>query len=138
MQTHKKRQGMVVQGVFPPFPFACHEESKSSGLSSASLFEGQSVDRSRIVAPPPPSLLRRNTTPSSPMINGYGSPTGGHRVSFSLQCNENNAQQRGSVEVKTKVINLPWTDVRGSSAAYTGEVSELFQPHGSGGICQYD
>jgi hypothetical protein len=124
---------MVVQGVFPHLPFASYNESKSSGLSSSS---GQNnVDSARIVAPQSP-LLRRNTA-SSPTING--SSTGAHRVSFSLHGNDNNAQQCGSIkEDKTRVINLPWTDVRGSSAAYTGEVSELIQPHGFGFLVYHD
>jgi hypothetical protein len=36
------------------------------------------------------------------------------------------------------VINLPWTDARGSLAAYTGEVSELIQPHGFGFLVYHD
>ncbi|KAL3802510.1 hypothetical protein HJC23_012529 [Cyclotella cryptica] len=54
------------------------------------------------------------------------------RVSFiSSQQNRNfnsNCQQEG----QTRVINLPWTDVSGCAAAYTGEVNALIQPHGLG------
>ncbi|KAL7503084.1 hypothetical protein ACHAXN_000924 [Cyclotella atomus] len=83
--------------------------------------------------------MRPSTSPTFTGGLHESSPSTTHRVSFNIETNGRAAAGNNSqAEHKTNVINLPWADVRGSEAKYTGEVNLLMQPHGFGFLVYKD
>ena len=125
----------------PAVPFPCHRRSASGILSNnRSRSFDLHVDNDDVDGP------AKHTRSLSLLRNSYDdtyfppqeSPHSHRRVSFNVNRANNANPHTTSHESKTKVINLPWTDIRGSASNYTGEVNELLQPHGFGYLAYRD
>ncbi|KAL7519492.1 hypothetical protein ACHAWX_004242, partial [Stephanocyclus meneghinianus] len=123
----------------PPLPFPCgHRPSPYKPCTSSSRHGRPLVNgRTRSKAVDPSGSITSNSEPLTCFDSTFHYDHGNDsprtpRVSFSPFPQNHNCKSNSQPQAQTRVMNLPWTDVRGNTAAYTGEVNELIQPHGLG------
>lgn len=129
-----KIRSLLRSDSMPALPFACHRKSESFLSPVSSTNASGTTKRSRSLM----QHVRRSTLPSPTFMGGLHEPSPSTpRVSFNFEVKDH-AATNAKDEQNIHIINLPWADMRGSEAKYTGEVNPLMQPHGFGFLVYKD